>query len=664
MQATRVLLVDDSYDYYTLINRMLNATGADYKVDWASNYNDALKIILRDEHDIYLVDYYLGQHNGIELMRNAMSQGVTAPMIMITGRDAKIDLQSLQAGAADYIDKANLTIDNLTRAVRYALERAQYTNALRNSEERYRSLVAEAFEGILITDIDGAITFANNKVGEMLGYTSEAIQTMNIHDIIITLADKKDFPPPKGGSLMEHQLRREDGDILDVEVSAKHVTGDHLQFIFRDITKRKAAIQQRDRYIEQLTILHQVDDELSQILNIDYVLTLALDATTRLSGANTGFIGLLEDNQLKVAQAIGRYIDIAGEFLPNIPHIQRLMDQGMGRLITDVKDEPEYIAINPDTRAQMILPLLSYERVIGILNLETNRPERFTEETFDFLKLITARVGVAVENAQLYQISQDQLAELQELYTQVSNLERLKTDMIRMASHDLRNPVGVIMGYTELLRRVLAKDADKPREYVENIDRAARRMKKITSDILSLERIEKLSMESGVDVDLASVMMDMFNEFKDQAAAKSQAFQLEKGGDSFYVQGDSAQLREAMANIMGNAIKYTQDGGTITVYLIKDRENVVFKVVDNGYGIPIGQQESLFKPFFRAYSVETADIEGTGLGLHLIKNIIERHNGSLIFESVYGDGSTFGFRLPVVVRAHIKDEAKQQTDGL
>ena len=89
--------------------------------------------------------------------------------------------------------------------------------------------------------------------------------------------------------------------------------------------------------------------------------------------------------------------------------------------------------------------------MLGVLNLETNKPERFTEDTFEFIKLIATRAAVAIENSQLYQIAQDQLARVQELYNQVSELEKLKTDMIRIAAHDLRNPVGVIVGYLELL---------------------------------------------------------------------------------------------------------------------------------------------------------------------------------------------------------------------
>jgi signal transduction histidine kinase len=111
------------------------------------------------------------------------------------------------------------------------------------------------------------------------------------------------------------------------------------------------------------------------------------------------------------------------------------------------------------------------------------------------------------------------------------------------------------------------------------------------------------------------------------------------------VKGDIAQLREAMDNLIGNAIKYTPDKGSITVRLRVNGDSAIFEVKDSGIGIPKDQQARLFQPFFRVKSSETAKIEGTGLGLHLVKNIVERHQGKMRVHTVYGEGSTFGFEI-------------------
>lgn len=113
------------------------------------------------------------------------------------------------------------------------------------------------------------------------------------------------------------------------------------------------------------------------------------------------------------------------------------------------------------------------------------------------------------------------------------------------------------------------------------------------------------------------------------------------------VRGDSAQIYEAVSNFIGNAIKYTPEGGHIRVLLEALGDTVQLEITDNGFGIPEENQAKLFQPFYRAKTQETSNIEGTGLGLHLTKTIIEQQDGEIIFNSVYHQGSTFGFKMPL-----------------
>ena len=150
-------------------------------------------------------------------------------------------------------------------------------------------------------------------------------------------------------------------------------------------------------------------------------------------------------------------------------------------------------------------------------------------------------------------------------------------------------------------------------------------------------------------LDLQGVVSRAIDEYQSQAAAKFQAMTtiLVEAGVANIV-GDEAQLYEAVTNLLSNAIKYTPNEGAITVELAVTPQNeVCYKVQDTGYGIPEDRQSRLFEPFYRSKTAETATIEGTGLGLHLVKNIIERHKGEMVFRSVYREGSTFGFKLPL-----------------
>jgi signal transduction histidine kinase len=265
---------------------------------------------------------------------------------------------------------------------------------------------------------------------------------------------------------------------------------------------------------------------------------------------------------------------------------------------------------------------------------------------FNFLKLVANRIGVAIENAQLYNIAQQQLEELQMLYSRVSSLEQLKSDMIRIAAHDLRNPLNVINTSIALIRRVT--DEENRITYLDQLQSAANQMKRIISDILSLERIEQMQGSEGELLNLNEMAAAVASTFRMQAETKGQRLLLETADGNSAVQADPAQLREAVGNLLNNAIKYTPYDGLITIRVRKEDEMIILEVEDNGYGIPDDQQDKLFMPFQRAQSPETANIDGNGLGLYLIKNIVERFSGYTLFTSVYGEGSTFGFALPAV----------------
>ncbi len=420
--------------------------------------------------------------------------------------------------------------------------------------------------------------------------------------------------------------------------------------VYRDITARKQVEEELEKRVYQLATLRQVDGDLSRKLDVQYVLAIALDFALRLTNASAGYIALAEEETLRVACLVGSYEELhPGSLIPTDKGIVgRVARQRRAECVSNVKTDPDYIAAIPETSALICIPLLSQERLIGILSLESAEASHFTAEVFESLKLVTVRVAVALDNANLYQVSQKQLAELQALYSKISHLEQLKTDMISVAAHDLSNPITIIMNYVWLLRESLEGQITEDQRFLlDSIEQASSRMRNITTEILSLDRIQRAA-ETSQTMDLCKLVEDVFQAYREQAKIKSQGFELTVSGTTQNVRGDAAQIREAMANLVSNAIKYTPDGGRIDVRLREVTTKAIFEVQDNGFGVPISQQDKLFKPFSRAATKETDNIEGVGLGLHLVKNIIERHHGSMIFRSIYGEGSTFGFELPAV----------------
>lgn len=239
--------------------------------------------------------------------------------------------------------------------------------------------------------------------------------------------------------------------------------------------------------------------------------------------------------------------------------------------------------------------------------------------------------------------------ELRQLNERVSALEQLKTDMIRLAAHDIKNPLATILLTVQLMRKFHASgDSDKLATLIDNIDIAASKIRLIISSILSLERIEELHKDSLYSVDLGEVVAAAYQEYEAAAHEKSHIFTLRLPDEPTYVYSTTDLIFQIVANLIDNAIKYTPHGGHITVRVEKQTTEAVFEVEDDGCGVALAVQDKVFQPFFRVSVSDDEVAGGTGLGLHLVKSVVMRHKGSIIFRSIEGQGSTFGFRFPLV----------------
>ena len=185
-ETIRVLLVDDEEDFYVLIRELLGGIpGNRYTVDWASSYDAALGVLEADQHAIWLVDYRLGVHDGLELMREAINRGNKAPMVLMTGQgDHEIDMAAMKIGASDYLPKDHIDARTLERCIRYALERARTQESMQVSEMRFRSAFYGAVPGMALTSADGRFLRVNRSLCDMFGYSVAELLGMSFQTVV------------------------------------------------------------------------------------------------------------------------------------------------------------------------------------------------------------------------------------------------------------------------------------------------------------------------------------------------------------------------------------------------------------------------------------------------------------------------------------------------
>jgi signal transduction histidine kinase len=232
--------------------------------------------------------------------------------------------------------------------------------------------------------------------------------------------------------------------------------------------------------------------------------------------------------------------------------------------------------------------------------------------------------------------------------TRDKEVDRMKTEFISLASHQLRTPLGAIKWYTEMLR---GGDAGKlnheQSDYLTNIDMSADRMGKLVGALLNISRIE--SGRIIVDpqpVNLRSFMDGIVTSMQEQLHRRKQKIAVTIDGSLDTMTADQRLIGEVYLNLLTNASKYTPEGGKITITVKPKGNEIVTSISDNGYGIPKAEQPKIFQKFFRATNILHIETDGTGLGLYLVKSIIESSNGRIWFESHEGKGTTFNFTLP------------------
>jgi len=402
------------------------------------------------------------------------------------------------------------------------------------------------------------------------------------------------------------------------------------------------------RRAEELGLLHEVGRSLVETLDIEQVLGAGVRNLARIVDAPEAYLALLADGgtELELRAVAGGPRDQVGRRIPlasEAPLLAALVyERREPIVIGDALADPrarEEVRARPGARACLALPLVVRDHAIGsAVIVETRGPRRFTPAEVERAAVIANQLAVAAENARLYEDLRRSYAQLARAQQQLIQGERLAAlgELSAVVAHEVRNPLGVIFNSLGSLRR-LVQPAGDAKMLFDIVEEEADRLNRIVGDLLDFarpstpelrpERLDRV-VEDAVAVVLAQ-----------QVARVELAREIDP--ELPPVALDARLVRQAVLNVAVNAVQAMPRGGRITIRTRRDGDQAVVEIEDSGAGIPDEVKERIFEPFF------TTKASGTGLGLAVVKRIVEGHGGAVSVRSAPGSGTVFGLRFPL-----------------
>jgi signal transduction histidine kinase len=285
------------------------------------------------------------------------------------------------------------------------------------------------------------------------------------------------------------------------------------------------------------------------------------------------------------------------------------------------------------------VPIKREYRVIGVIALESSHAESFTEENVAFIVRLADHAAIAIDNARLFQ--------------ELQRANDAKTEFVAFVSHELKQPMTSMKGYTDLLIKGIGGILnDQQKQFLQVIRTNIGRMDRLVQDLLDISRIEagRLKLEMGPVVP-EEVVSEAIQAFEQAITSRHQQLQMNIEPDLPIIRGDRGRLIQVLTNLVSNANKYTPEGGTITIDVGQQSEKgqdfVRWSIRDTGVGLTPEELEKLFTKYFRSDNPTVRSVQGTGLGLVITRSIVEMHGGHIWVESEYQKGSDFSFAVPV-----------------
>jgi PAS domain S-box-containing protein len=555
------------------------------------------------------------------------------------------------------------SVRTVLAATRDITQQKLATEELSASEERFRSLSTSSPIGIVVADARGNIEFLNPRFQEITDAPLEEVLGRGWLS----------FVHPDDRRWLLDRFRADFAAGRDAEAEVRIDTRPHIDSWIK-LRASPMFTQDRDvtgyvATVEDITDRKLSEQRLAFLADAGAILSKSLDVRETMEGivnlsvprfADMAMVNLLDSEQklrtVSVAHAdtnIGAILRKQYHESPpdyQEPHaVARVLRTGVPELIRDISedrwsqiartDEHRRLVYMFQPRSALVLPLVARGITLGIMSfVYSTSGRRYSETDLGFGIDLAERAALAIDNARLYQEAQDAI--------------RIREEFLSIASHELKTPLTSVKGYAQILERVANRTPAHVSKVASRVREQAERLEALINDLLDVSRIQQGRLDLRLtEFDIAALAADVLVRFREGLEATSIHTLLLEAEKPVHGVWDAERIDQVLTNLLSNALKYSPDGGTVRVRVEGNEDVCILQVSDEGIGIPEEDQSDLFQPFKRT-SHHPTNVTGTGLGLFIVRRIIEQHGGDIDVESNPGVGTTFTVRLPLNAEQH------------